>query len=293
MKYTKLISSTCLLASISALHGQISLTDAGYTQDFNATGTFSLSYGTGSHTWTDNSTIPGWYAATDSPNNGNYRASNGRGQSPTSVTPNSSLFAFRTGTGIDGNDGALGSIADGTHHAVIGVQFTNNTASAINGLDISYTGEQWAWNSSSDLNSLNFAYSTDATSLSTGVWTDVSLLNFTALYSGGSGEALNGNSDEIFENGTGYVAKTAGQAGGPGATNFTNIGSTLTGLSIAPGETFWFRWTDNFNDEGFSGVGQGIAIDNFSVGVIPEFSSVALSLGGVALALCFLRRRTR
>lgn len=272
------LSLLITFASLSSLHAQISLTGAGYSEDFE-----SMDRSVGLHSWTDNSTLAGWYAETGYPTDPQYRASNGNNQSAESGTPPTALFLFRPG----GTDGALGSLSNSTYQATFGAQFTNATGSTITELTISYTGEQWSWGSGSELNTLNFAYSTDAANLSTGAWSEVSSLSFTALYAEGTGAGLNGNSDTIYS-GTSYVEKTAGQAGGPGAPNSIVITATISGLNIASGESFWIRWSDDFSG---TGNGQGLAIDNLSVSAIPEPSTVALCLAALIGTVLRSKRR--
>ncbi len=267
-----------VLASLGSLHAQISLTGSGYNEDFE-----SVDRSVGLHPWTDDSTLFGWYAETGFPSDSQYRASNANNQTPESGATPTALFLFRSGS----TDGALGSLSNSTYQATFGAQFTNATGSTITDLSISYTGEQWGWGSSSDFNTLDFAYSTDATSLSNGSWSDASSLSFTALYSGGTGAGLNGNSDTIYSGGS-YVEKTAGQAGGPGAPNFSAISANISGLNIANGETFWIRWSDDFSG---TGNGQGLAIDNLSVNAIPEPSTITFCLTVIIGTLLWRIRR--
>ncbi len=275
------MAATAIIFSTALLHGQVSLTSAGYTQDFNS---IPGADSPGLHPWTDNSTITGWYAYTVDAENSYYRASNANNQWPHSGSDATSLFAFRP----NGTEAALGSISNSTYSAVLGAQFINNTGSVITSLTISYTGEQWNWNTATVSNTLQFTFSTDATSLTDGNWTDYDDGDFAALYSSGSGAGLNGNSDTIFD-GSSYVEKTAGQAGGPGAVNYTDITVTISGLSIGEGESFWIRWSDDFS--GTSGNGQGLGIDDMTVTSVPEPGSIAAMMALAALAVATWRRR--
>lgn len=277
-----------LLFLIAPLSAQVVLTELGsaYTESFNNISGVSTA---GVKSWTDNSVIPGWYGTTVGATTQNYRATNANNIAP-NTTPSSptSLLAMRS----TGSEAAFGIVSSSDYHGVLGVQFVNNTGSTITSLEISYVGEQWGWNTGG-ANTLEFAYSTNATSLSGGTWASFEDLSFTALYSNYSGASpngvgLNGNNDTIFISGS-YVAKSEGEAGGPGALNYTTITGTITGLSIAEGETFWLRWTDNFSG---SGVGQALGVDNFQLTAIPEPSSALLMFGGLA-AIVFQRSRRR
>ncbi|QYY35250.1 PEP-CTERM sorting domain-containing protein [Ruficoccus sp. ZRK36] len=270
---------------LNALHAQISLTEQTYTQDFD-----SLNLNAGLQTWADNSTIQGWYSMTVTDDGGevttdntHYRASNGNNQTGSG----SSVYAFRRTS----TDGTLGSLSTTTSNGVFGAQFANNTGSTITSLSISYSAEQWSWGVGTQLNSLVFSYSTDATSLSTGNWTEASSLSFTALYADGTGTALDGTSDTIF-NGSSYDEKTAGEAGGPGALNYVAVSGTITGLSVADSENIWIKWVDNFSGE--TGYGQGLAIDDLNVtAAVPEPSTVALCVTALIGVLCLRRKRNR
>ncbi len=267
-----------LVFLISPLSGQVVLTELGsaYTENFNNISGVSTA---GVKSWTDNSVIPGWYGTTVGATTQNYRATNANNTSPTTTAGSpTSLLAMRSGS-----EAAFGTVSSSSYYGVLGVQFVNNAGTTITSLVVSYVGEQWGWNKGG-ANTLEFTYSTDATSLSTGTWTSFEDLSFTALYSNytganSTGVGLNGNGNTIF-NGSTYVTKSEGEAGGPGALNYTTISATITGLSIADGETFWLRWTDVISG---SGVGQALGIDDFQLTAVPEPSSMLLMLGGLAV----------
>jgi hypothetical protein len=115
----------------------------------------------------------------------------------------------------------------------------NNTGSVIDALSIQYTGEQWRLGATGRADRLDCQYSTNAISLSTGVWIDADPLDFTAPVTAGTVGALNGNL----------------------AANKTAKSSFLSGLSIPPGGTFFIRW----NDLDASGADDGLAIDDFTI----------------------------
>ncbi|RYZ44519.1 MAG: hypothetical protein EOP49_26910, partial [Sphingobacteriales bacterium] len=134
---------------------------------------------------------------------------------------------------------ALGALLSGSVTPVIGASFTNNTAAVITTLDISYTGEQWRIGALGRADRLDFQYSLDATAVNTGTFTDVNSLDFTAPTSTGTIGALDGNT----------------------APNRTVVTASISGLNIAPGATFWIRWTDL----NAAGADDGLAIDDFSI----------------------------
>ncbi len=208
----------------------ISLTTPGlaYTQNFD-----TLSNTAGSTT--NNLTIDGW-AMTETGggarDNEQYAVDTGSGNT-------GDTFSY----GLAGaTDRALGGLQSGTLIPVIGSAFTNNTGATITSLIVSYTGEQWRISNTAAARDdrMDFQYSLDATSLATGTWTDVNELDFVnPIKTAAAAGALNGNS----------------------AANRTAISFTITGLSIANGATFFFRW----NDLNASGADDGLAIDDFSL----------------------------
>ena len=115
-----------------ASHAQVIFNSdtASYPQNFNGLGTSNIS-------WTDNSTLTGWYLF-------------GTGTSglPTVCAQNgtSSSGAFLN-LGTTGNaDRALGAQTRGgtwTGNALLGLRISNTFGTTINQLTISYIGEQW------------------------------------------------------------------------------------------------------------------------------------------------------
>jgi predicted extracellular nuclease len=134
---------------------------------------------------------------------------------------------------------AFGTLQSGSLLPTIGAAFTNNTGQTVTALAIAYTGEQWRLGTASRVDRLDFQYSLDATSLATGTWTGVSDLSFSSPNTSSAVGLLDGNA----------------------AANRTSLSSTITGLAIAPGSTFWIRWVD-FNA---SGADDGLAVDDFSI----------------------------
>jgi uncharacterized protein len=149
---------------------------------------------------------------------------------------------------------ALGTLQSGSLVSTIGTSYTNNTGSTITSLLLSYFGEQWRLGTAGRVDRLDFQISFDATSLTTGTWTNVDALDFTAPVTSGATGALDGNSP----------------------ANRTAISSTITSLTIADGTTFWIRWVDL----NATGSDDGLAIDDFSL----TAQSSAGSSGALAIA---------
>lgn len=215
-----------ILSASSLLQAQVSLTTQGtpYTQDFNSLASSG----------TTNTALPaGWaFVETGTSALNNTAYSGGTGSSNAG-----DVYSFGTDS-----DRALGGLLSGTLTPTVGASFTNNTGGALTSLVISYTGEQWRIgnNAATRTDRLDFQYSTDATTLATGTWTDVNSLDFNGpIGTAASAAALDGNA----------------------AANRTAISFTITGLNIAPGATFFIRW----NDFNATGSDDGLAVDDFSL----------------------------
>ncbi len=225
MKTKKLLFLALMLLTGVASWGQVSITGTGsgntYTQDFNTLASSGSS----------NTTVPVAWVFVES---GSSSANN--------------TYAADTGSGTAGNtysygstnasDRALGGLQSSSVIPTIGVSFTNNTGQALSELIISYTGEQWRLGTANRVDRLDFQYSLNATSLTSGTWTDVDNLDFIAP-----------------------VTSPTGAKDGNAPANKTLVSYTITGLSIANGSTFWLR----FNDLNATGSDDGLAIDDFSI----------------------------
>ncbi|RYF19062.1 MAG: T9SS type A sorting domain-containing protein [Flavobacteriales bacterium] len=139
-----------------------------YSQDFNTLSTTS-------NTWTNNSTLQGWYASTS------LIVSDG------SVNSNS---CYNTGTdaSTDRSIGAL-STSSATHN--FGVRLKNNSNQAITSFTMSFTGEQWRQNAAGTL-TLGYRVSSTAITTLAGTFTDISSLGFAAIKTG-TAVAIDGN----------------------------------------------------------------------------------------------------
>ncbi len=150
-------------------------------------------------------------------------------------------------------DRAFGGLQSGSLVPTVGALFSNDTGTTITSLAIQYTGEQWRAGATTRADRLDFQYSLDATSLSTGVWTDVDQLDFST------------------PNQT-----TTGAKDGNAAVNRAPVVFNIDSLSIAPGATFWIR----FNDFNASGSDDGLAVDDFSI--TANYAGAFLSIDDVS-----------
>ena len=224
-----------------------------YSQDFNTLATSGTS-----------STVPAGWEFVETGNNANttYTADDGNNNA-------GDTYSYGTGTTTDR---AFGGIQVSQLLPLIGVGFNNTGPSAINVLAVSYTGEEWRLGTGSAGDRLDFQYSLNASSITTGTWTDVNTLDFSTPNLLGGAGAKDGNL----------------------AANRTSISDTITGLNIAPGAQVWFRWVDN----NASGQNDGLSVDDFSltprttstVPAVPDSGSSLLLLGMALTGLGWIRR---
>jgi hypothetical protein len=149
--------------------------------------------------------------------------------------------------GADNNDDrALGELS-GAIDTTLGACFVNNTGFVIPAFTISYTGEQWRLGADDgNTDRLDFQFSTDATSLTTGTYTDVNSLDFMSPTNTGSAGARDGNA----------------------AANRTSKGpvAIIPPSPIPSGATFFIRWLP----ADITGNDDGLAIDDFQITYSPS-----------------------
>jgi hypothetical protein len=206
----------------------VQLNSTTYTQNFNTlpvTGASNIL------------TLPIGFAFSEagSGNNASYAASDG--SSPTGDT-----YSFGTSTNTDR---ALGELTTGTVQSTVGACFVNNTGSAIMTALVGYTGEQWRLGTTGGaVDRLDFQFSTDATSITSGTWTNVDALDFATPNNVSAPGALDGNA-------AGNRVVFAPTALNPATP-------------IAANATFYMRWLPS----NITGANDGLAIDDFLLGFI-------------------------
>jgi hypothetical protein len=219
----RLFLSLPVLVICFQLSAQVPITNSGFflQQRFN-----TLARTNTNNIWTDNATIPNWYATANT-----YRASDG---SDNTVA----LYSFGPVTGMPNpNDRALGSIRDGSTAIHYGVRLINYMTDTIFSFIIRYQGEQWR-QGSQEADRLDFSYKigTNLTDLTSGTWTDADALDFispntTAM----ANTALNGNAEENKQIMVGTIYFT-----------------------LLSGQEIMLRWSDSDGP----GIDDGLGIDN-------------------------------
>ncbi|WP_310393375.1 T9SS type A sorting domain-containing protein [Hymenobacter sp.] len=202
--------------------GQVSITTSGtpLTENFNTLAIAGTS-----------STVPTGFAFSEAGSNADPNYAAGTGSANAGDT-----YSFGA---APATERAFGVLRSGALIPIIGAAYANNTGQTIVSLAISYTGEQWRLGATGRSDRLDFQYSTNATSLTDGTWTDVNALDFTGPVTAGTVGSLDGNV----------------------ASNRTAVTSSVTGLSIPAGTTFRIRWLD-FDP---AGADDGLAVDDFSL----------------------------
>jgi len=223
-----------LLARVSA---QIAISAGNYHQSFD-----TLAAGGTGHTWTDNLTLPGWYASKTG--GGSTVASYNAG---TGSANTGALYSFGVAGTSNLTDRALGSVASGTPgDLAYGVRFLNDTAVSQTNIAISYTGEQWRNGGSGSSNTLLFSYRlgdgaiTNADAANTVAWTALPALDFVTPIVTPTASALDGNASA-------------------NRYRFTSV--QLTGVVLLPGQELFLRWRD-VND---TGADHGLGVDDLTV----------------------------
>jgi uncharacterized protein len=235
-----LFSLAVLLAAAGLAQGQVPLTTLGSP--------YTQNFDTLANSATSSTVPTGWaFVESGSAANATYTA--GTGSSTAGDT-----YSFGPAASTER---AFGALQSGALVPTIGASFNNSTGATIASLTISYTGEQWRLGTTARTDRLDFQYSTDATTLTTGTWVDVNSLDFTAPFTA-----------------------TVGAVDGNAAANRTALTFTITGLSIAPGATFFIRWSD-FNATGSD---DGLSVDNFSITPAAAVAGPNLTIGDVSLS---------
>lgn len=217
-------------AGLFATHAQIPMSAGSYSQNFDSLGATSAN-------WTNNVTLPGWYGSKGNGDATNFVAGAG-------TSTGGGMYSFGVNGVSSSSDRAMGTLGASSITYIFGVRFTNNTASTVTNVAISYTGEQWRSGTTVNPQSLAFSYQVSSASITnthSGVWVGFAALNFVSPNLSSLTNALDGN------------ASTNQQV-------FANI--NLTGVVVLPGQELALRWLDVDDSPGFD---NALAIDDFSI----------------------------
>ncbi|MCX7818206.1 MAG: PEP-CTERM sorting domain-containing protein [Kiritimatiellae bacterium] len=231
-------------------------TSFSYSQNFNTL----ASSGSG-NSWTDNSTIPGWWW--DSNNAARNPDSYGYIADPGTDTTGAGHSYGASGS----SERAIGALSSSGTDISIGVQFVNGSGSPISlaNILISYVGEQWRRQTAAQ--TLTFSYQISSSPIAntlSGTWTPQTALNFTGPQVGSAG-AIDGNSP-------------ANQV------SFSSVPLASSG-SLGSGQYLMLRWYKTGTSS------PGLAVDDFQLAVVPEPGSVAMLALGATLVKALRRRR--
>lgn len=248
MKTTAFIILSVIVPSICS--AQINYSGGTYSQDFN-----SLQDGA---IFTDYTTMPpGWRVS-----HGSYVWSNGS----TGYSANYGTYCLASAAGDA--DKALGLVIGSTGQAYFGADIRNTSGTTLTSFTLSYFEEQWVEGAvtSSD-QAIPFQYSIGASSLTSGSYIGFASLDMHSIHDGsGTFTALDGNA----------------------SANRQLITATVSGISWAPNQDLWIRWSGvslPFNSS------HAMAVDDLSFSAVPEPSASLLALCAFALRV-YCRRRT-
>jgi hypothetical protein len=293
-----LIRISALLLALSAgysVQAQVSLTTAGYTQNFSSMGT-----GTTAPTGWSGVSEAGSHYTFVPVGSGDYNPSSGvnpnftagaltattvvyetpaqgssTGKGTTLINWSNPLATIGNGEGSE----SLGTDPSGNAATIIELSLTNNTGSALSGLNLSYDIDRFT--TISNTNGIPTGYPNtgveelpgyelfyNLTPSNADTWVNVSSLNPTINMG------------------------TTGPVQVPNTVGITTVPLTYVsfgGSTVATGQTISFAWFDD-NAESPS-PDQEIGLNNVVIAVAPEPSSLALCLAGAALLAFLFRRR--
>lgn len=212
--------------------GTISLSaiDSAYNQSFNGLATL------GTANLMSNATSMGGWELTES---GGGARDNEQYAAGTGSASDGDTYSFGTLAAL--LDRSLGGLRGTALFPIFGAAFTNDTGETIDALDVVYTGEMFRAGvlDRNAADRIEFQLSLDATSLTTGTWTDHDALDFSSP----------------------TINTTVGAKDGNASAFRSERAHQIADLAIAPGASFWIRWTD-FD---ISGNDDGLAVDDFSM----------------------------
>jgi hypothetical protein len=215
-------STAALLTAAAPAGAQAPITALGtpYTQDFDTLASLNTS-----------SALPaGWVLLeTGAEADSSYKADGGTSSA-------GDTYSYGPAT----SDRALGTLRGVSNSSTIGAHFRNDTGTTIRWVTIAYNAETWR-RGFTIFDVLDFQYSTDATGLGTGSWTNVNSLDGISAgpQASGAPEPRDGNTSRFRL-------------------------SAQFPVIVPPGGEVWIRWTDRSSGGGPVGE-DGLAVDDFAL----------------------------
>jgi hypothetical protein len=207
----------------------------------------------GSTTWTDDSTLPGWYSQRSGGSGTSIEANAG-------TSPSGALYSYGTASTTERALGSIGADSATAGNFAHGVQIQNTSGEAATVNSLAYTGEQWRKSGVVDAQVVTLWYKispTPITSLEPSTdagWTAVPAGNFSSPVNTTTGTSLDGNDP----------------------ANRTAI-SINPNLFVPAGNYLMIRW----KDPNHAGTDHGLAIDDVSLAWIAS-PVISLSPGAIA-----------
>jgi hypothetical protein len=222
LKVMAAVAAFSLAAGVTNADISINAVTDVYTQDFNSLPTQDA----GTFTWTDNSTLNGWYRRANVNN--------------TDQTPDPDLVDYAVkgaNVGVPGfyNVSTLGNpdravgfringAPSGLKKGSLGLIFENNTGTTLTGFDVAYQGEQWF----QSVNDTTLVYQWRVVDSFADINNDID-------------RAQAGWSNESSPLAW-FVAGGSANAWMNGLQNSTSISGSVSGMSLAPGQKLVMRW---------------------------------------------------
>ncbi|WP_407521112.1 HYR domain-containing protein [Lacibacter sp. MH-610] len=209
-----------------------------YSQNFNTLS--SPASTTTGLSWTNNSTIVGWYLFNkDNTAITTYGAENGNSGNATYNSYGASSNTERALGSLGSGGTYWGSPSSGSVAGYMALALTNATGSTINSITVRFNGEQWRNGGNTTAQSMSVQYGFGATFSSVTTWNNTPAgFSFTSPVATATAAAVDGN--------------VAGRV--------NNLGGSLNSIGWTSGSTLWIRWVEN-NDAGND---HALAIDDLT-----------------------------
>ncbi len=247
----KKVTFICYFVNAMSLIGIFSPINGEAQIEMIHTGSYSQNFEnlvpSGSASWTDNNTIPGWY----------WQIQNQNKYFTYSATDGTDATSGKKSFGVTGSsDRAMGVVPDKDYSLAMGVALQNKSSKNISQVSISYKGEQWFNGGYTSFQEIKFGYKIVSifNQIVTGSgWTTVPALEFDTPKYGPPSTKLNGNLPE-------------------NSVTFKDI--SIQGISIPPGSYLIIRW----NKAGTSPLAHFLAIDDVTIKwIVPAAPTLSVS----------------